>query len=845
MDHAESTGTKGNLLVIEDDLSARQTLEELLTHEGYEVRFAPNGQTGLMFAQEEPPELILLDIRLPDLDGYQVCRFLKQGERTRRIPVIFFTAPGEVRDKVEGFEAGGMDYITKPFHVEEVLARVGTHLDLKRTEAALQRTNAEFESRVAERTAELEDRMRFERLLSDLSAKFVNLPPDRVDLEIEHGLRQILEFLQVDRCGLVRTLPGRSTFQITHLASGEDVPPIPAGVELPISLYPWSYEKLIFKREVVAYSKLDDLPPEANVDKQTWTEWGIRSNVNIPILIGEPVDHIIAINAVRSERVWPEEFLQRLQLLGEIFVNALDRKHSRLDLEERFRFERFISELSARFVNIAAEETEAEITTWLRRIAEFFEVDRCNIGLFSEDGAELVRAFEYHAGDTEPGPESLSKEIAPWYLDQLIRGNPVVINSVEDVPAEAEKERHVFLAKGMKSLLSIPVASGGKTLGSCVLVSVRAERVWPEALMRGFGLVTEVFANALKRKEMEEERQEHLREIEDLKQRLEMENVSLREEINLEHVHQEIVGRSAPMMRVLAQVEQVARTDSTVLLQGETGTGKELIARAIHQLSSRKSEPLVTVNCASLPPTLMENELFGREKGAYTGAMTRMVGRFETAHGATLFLDEIGELPLELQSKLLRSLEEGRFERLGSTVTIQVNVRIIAASNRDLEQEVNAGKFRRDLFYRLNVFRIVTPPLREHPEDIPMLVWAFVRQFERKMGKRIDKIPRKSVDALQIYHWPGNVRELRNVIENAMIVTSGRTLSVPVPDAAKPAMLDVRTLEDCERNHILGVLNQVGWRIGGKRGAAELLGLKRTTLQSKMKKLGILCPRAE
>jgi formate hydrogenlyase transcriptional activator len=296
------------------------------------------------------------------------------------------------------------------------------------------------------------------------------------------------------------------------------------------------------------------------------------------------------------------------------------------------------------------------------------------------------------------------------------------------------------------------------------------------------------------------------------------------------------------MKRILAQVEQVARTDSTVLIEGETGTGKELVARAVHRLSGRKDRTLVTVNCASLPPTLIESELFGREKGAYTGALTRMTGRFEVADGATLFLDEIGDLPQDVQSKLLRVLEQGRFERLGSTKPLQVNVRIIAATNRDLARDVTEGKFRKDLYYRLNVFPIVVPPLRERAEDIPLLVWAFVRQYEKKMGKRIDHIPRKSMEDLQHYHWPGNARELRNVVEHAMIVSIGKTLEVNVPATASSDIPANLSLEDVERRHILGVLDKSGWRLTGRGGAAEILKLKRTTLQSKMKKLGIKRP---
>jgi transcriptional regulator with GAF, ATPase, and Fis domain len=296
------------------------------------------------------------------------------------------------------------------------------------------------------------------------------------------------------------------------------------------------------------------------------------------------------------------------------------------------------------------------------------------------------------------------------------------------------------------------------------------------------------------------------------------------------------------MTSVLTRAQQVAATDSTVLLMGETGTGKELVARAIHRMSRRKDRTLVTVNCASLPTTLIESELFGREKGAYTDALTRMAGRFEIAAGSTLFLDEIGELPLEVQSKLLRVLEQGEFERLGSTKTLKVDVRIIAATNRVLEKAVKEGKFREDLYYRLNVFPIEIPPLRERPEDIPLLVWAFTNEFEKRIGKRIDRISKDTLESLQRYSWPGNVRELRNVVEHGMIVSSGRTLTVRLPQTGSLDMATALDLASVERTHVLKVLTQSGWQIGGKGGAAEVLGLKRTTLVSLMERLGIKRP---
>jgi PAS domain S-box-containing protein len=339
-------------------------------------------------------------------------------------------------------------------------------------------------------------------------------------------------------------------------------------------------------------------------------------------------------------------------------------------------------------------------------------------------------------------------------------------------------------------------------------------------------------------KQTEAELRRALSELHDLRGRLELENAYLRQEIA--HEPREIIGDSPAMQRVLGQAELVARTGSTVLLLGETGAGKELIARAIHRQSPRVGRALVKVNCAALPTTLVESELFGREKGAYTGALTRQAGRFEAADGSTLFLDEIGELPRELQAKLLRVLQDGEFERLGSTKTIRVDVRVIAATNRDLAQDVRAGRFREDLFYRLNVFPIQVPPLRDRREDILPLVWAFVREFEGTMGKRIETLPRKRAEALVAYPWPGNVRELRNVIERAMIVSPGSTLLAEAPAAeGSPAHHQPARLADVERRHIRDTLEATGWRIRGPGGAANRLGLKPTTLESRMAKLGI------
>jgi len=330
-------------------------------------------------------------------------------------------------------------------------------------------------------------------------------------------------------------------------------------------------------------------------------------------------------------------------------------------------------------------------------------------------------------------------------------------------------------------------------------------------------------------------------EIQTLRDKLTEEKLYLQEEMERDY-GSEIVGRSPSLQRVLRQVETVAPSDATVLIMGETGTGKELIARAIHQLSPRKDRGFVQINCASIPAGLVESELFGFEKGAFTGALNQKMGRLELAHQGTLFLDEIGDLPLELQPKLLRAIQEREFERLGSTRVQKVDLRLVTATNQDLAAMVRDRSFRADLFYRLNVFPIHVPALRERQEDIPVLVRYFTQKFAQAMHRPIDTIPTRAMEALQAWHWPGNIRELENVIERSVILSRGRELQVPVSELREredAVAAPLPTLEQAEREHILKALRETGGRVGGKDGAAVRLGLKRTTLQSRMGKLGI------
>ncbi|MHC4258029.1 MAG: sigma-54 interaction domain-containing protein, partial [Planctomycetota bacterium] len=408
-----------------------------------------------------------------------------------------------------------------------------------------------------------------------------------------------------------------------------------------------------------------------------------------------------------------------------------------------------------------------------------------------------------------------------------------------------------------------PLWIGNDTLdGFISFIFLQEKRTWLPQCIERIHFVGQLFANVLRHQQNDELlKKAHIKlenayiKIEELNKRLVEHNKHLDDEIQVtsgydaplkcidaESGYGDMLGHSDAMKAVMDQIEKVACTDSTVLVFGETGTGKELAARTIHQLSARRDKPMVRVNCAAIPESLIESELFGHEKGAFTGADSTRLGRFEIADGSTIFLDEIGELPLAMQTKLLHVLELQQLERVGGSETIDIDVRVVAATNKDLAAEVKEGNFREDLFYRLNVFPIELPPLRQRKEDIPAIAYAFVQEFSGKMRKVIDEIAPKTMEQLKNYPWPGNVRELRNVIERSMILTEGQDLNIKIPRSLGSVHSQSFGLEDVERDHITEVLAMKGWKVRGENGAAELLQLKPSTLESKMQKLGIKRP---
>jgi formate hydrogenlyase transcriptional activator len=579
------------ILIVDDTPANLQLLFDLLTVQGFDLSVAEDGESALQQLEYVRPDLILLDVMMPLLDGFETCRRLKERADTRDIPVIFMSALTETVDKVRGFALGAVDYITKPFQQEEVLARITAHLTLER-----------LKTRVRESE--------------------------------------------------------------TRLAS----------------------------------------------------------------IIEGAMDAIVTLD------------------------------------------------------------------------------EAGNIVLFNR-AAERV----FHC----PSREAIGGPCRRFLSERLCK----LLQSYMDSPAKTP----IWVPPGHRAVR----ADGA---------SFPVEATFSHAEANGQSLYTVILRDVEERQRAEAERQ-----------RLHGLNLYLAEELRVSQSAGDLIGQSRALRRVMDQVQQVAATDATVLILGETGTGKEVVARTVHALSRRKDKVLVKLNCAAIPENLMESELFGHEKGAFTGAVARKLGRFELADHGTLFLDEIGELPLDLQAKLLRVLQEGEFERVGGTESRTVDVRIIAATNRDLTGRAKSGSFRADLFYRLNVFPIVLPPLRERREDVPLLIQHFVRKYGEKYGKRIETIPGQALAACERHDWPGNVRELQHVLERAVILTRGAEL------AFDPGFLDrepagsadlsrPENLEEAERTHILKVLEAAGWRVSGRGGAAERLGLKPTTLESRMKKLGILRP---
>ncbi|HEV2248145.1 MAG TPA: sigma 54-interacting transcriptional regulator [Terriglobia bacterium] len=521
----------------------------------------------------------------------------------------------------------------------------------------------------------------------------------------------------------------------------------------------------------------------------------------------------------------------------------LEAKHEELEAK-RNRLELLLDVTNQVVSNLERREVLRAIAASVRRV---MRCDGVGVSLLDSESNQLqLYALDFPGsrgsvleGDSHPMDEDSPVRKVRWLTRALRTGQPMTLQAsdlAELDPADP------IATEGIRCLCLLPMISRDRPLGVLGLAR-RDDNPFTKDEVEFLTQVARQVAIAV-------ENAKAYRRIADLKDKLAREKVYLEDEIRTELNFEHIVGQSAALRQALQQVETVAPTESTVLIYGETGSGKELIARAIHERSLRRSGAFVKLNCAAIPTGLLESELFGHEKGAFTGAIAQRIGRFELANGGTIFLDEIGEVPLELQPKLLRVLQEREFERLGNSRTLRTDARLIAATNRDLAALVEEGKFRSDLFYRLNVFPINVPPLRERSEDIPLLVRHFAQEFSRRMNKRIDTIPSETLRALTRYHWPGNIRELQNMIERAVILSNGAVLKVPLPELKQRTTSGnivnrKDTLEEAERKHILSVLEETHWVLAGPQGAATRLGMKRSTLQYRMGKLGIARQRPQ
>jgi formate hydrogenlyase transcriptional activator len=516
-------------------------------------------------------------------------------------------------------------------------------------------------------------------------------------------------------------------------------------------------------------------------------------------------------------------------------------KNQKLLLE----LEKLIVKFSAQFANASIDEIDKKICEALKQVAKRLDFDRCSLWELSENKAIMI--FQYAAPEAKDITGINYKDF-PWTFKMMTDGKHTCMPLLDELPEEAAKDKETFKRLDIKSFMSLPYYIGGNPVAILSADSAKHEVLCDAAYITRLKLIGEIITGAFHRKKMEEKYQKYILERWLTDEQIRVGDFILQKETETEFKYEGIIGESIAMKHIFSRIEQVAPTDSVVLLLGETGTGKGVIAKAIHELSRRKEKKMVTVNCAALTPSLIESELFGREKGAYTGSTEMQIGRFELADKGTLILDEITELPLDLQAKLLRAIQEGEFERLGSPKTIKVDVRILALTGRNLKEEVSNGRFRQDLYFRINVFPITIPPLRERVDDIPLLADYFVSQFNRKMQKEIKNISKSLMTELTSYSWPGNVRELEHVIERAAIITPGQELFLAerlIDSGLDTFGEDIITnLAEVEKRHIIRILNKTNWRIEGPRGAAVLLGLHPNTLRARMQKLSIRLKKA-
>jgi formate hydrogenlyase transcriptional activator len=739
-----------DILIVDDEIPSLQLLTELLDKEGYQVRPAEEAQTAIDSALAKPPSLILLDVRMPEIDGFEICRRLKQDRRTLNVPIIFVSALIDIEARIQGFEAGGVDFISKPFQELEILARVRTHTRLHRMQENLEQLVDERMAEVAESDA------RFRSVVENANEAIVVAQ----DMIVKYSNRKVS-----DLTGYMQEEINSARFdRLIH----------PGDLETVLSEY---------------RTRVSGEQPANNYPIRIISKEGQEKHVTISSALiewdGKPAT--LAMLADITEEVRAKEELKKSE---EGFRNLIEQ-----------------SPMPIEILSLDGKILQSN-PSWRK--------------LWGVDEVVAAETMEKYNMLTDP---QLKKLGINHLVEKAFSGERVALPPVIYDANEAAEEFEIENLVGLKSPWI-----------QCYLYPIKDKN-------GNLVNIINTYVDISDQKNIEIELRTAFEEIKNLTEKLEVESAYLQDEIKLEHNFENIIGRSETLKYVLQRAEQVAPMDAPALIMGETGTGKELVSRAIHQLSHRHKRPMIKVNCAALPDNLIESELFGHVKGAFTGADHFRQGRFELADGSTLFLDEIGEMPQALQAKLLRVIESGEFERVGSSETIISDARIIATTNRVLEEEVEKGRFRSDLWYRLKVFPITVPPLRERPEDIPLLVKWFLDQFTAKIGKRVGEVPKGAMQKLQNYPWPGNVRELKHTIEGAVIAAQGKKLNFELPAVEATTISDLKPLEEMECDYILKVLRAANWKIGGENSAAAILGMNVNTLRGRMKKLGIKRPK--
>ena len=700
----------------------------------------------------------------------------------------------------------------------------------------------------------------FKELIFELATRLIRGAPEEMDPEIDRTLRVAGPFWGFNRLMLTRLSEMADRLDIAYAYAVTGHAPEPSAIF--IGENHWIVPRLKNNQPIILTEAAGETATESTLTPELFDKIGAPPLLLFPVITDDKLWGVLSACPSKWDPVLDAPAVEVLEAFCSLLASAIQKRRTLHHVITLLKFDHLLSEISATYINLPVEQVEKMIRNDLGRLGELLGADRCLLYLLDEEKDNFVTCtdmFTWWPGRDNAAVAHHNSAIAEyhksaadfeavhfaWAFDKWRKGQSIQLTHLDAYPPEAAAFKQASIHFGVKSHLSVPVSFNQKTVGALVMLTTRTHRNWHNDLIQRVRLFGEVFANALMRKRADQKLRNAFSEIKQLKDRIEADYIYLRDETEQNYARTGMIGQSAAMKNILVQIRQVAPTDTTVLILGETGTGKGVTARAIHRASARGRRPLIQVNCAALSPSLIESELFGHERGAFTGADNRREGRFERADGTSLFLDEIGELPLELQAKLLRVLENGEFERVGGSTTHTTDVRIIAATNRDLEAEVEAGRFRRDLWYRLSIFPIFVPPLRERVDDIPLFVKCFAEKYGSQKGKHFDIIPQDNIRLLKKYHWPGNIRELENLVERAVITSQGGQLHIDPPAGGPWRTTDRnRSMQDVARDHIVKTLQECAWKIEGLGGAAARLELNPATLRSRMKKLGIIRPQA-